>query len=132
MCRVKRCGTPFDFYMGWMLRFGRNGPPKWMFIHLGGAIDVCLHRSSSLSKMPKQLPTWPQSLQLLKPEDEEEVLLPRSMLSCMRCTKMTPPHDSTPCIYLCVYMCVYIYIYNWGTGPRQFFACTPPPSPDRP
>ena len=28
-CRVERCGTPFYLSMGWMLRFGQNGPPTW-------------------------------------------------------------------------------------------------------
>ena len=34
-CRAERCGPPFIFFMGWMLRFGRNGssravyPPWW-------------------------------------------------------------------------------------------------------
>ena len=31
-------GTPFNlFNMGWMLKFGWNGPPK-LFIHLGGVL----------------------------------------------------------------------------------------------
>ena len=30
-CRAERCGPPFIFFMGWMLRFGRNGPSRAVY-----------------------------------------------------------------------------------------------------
>ena len=62
-CRAGLRRTPFDFFMGWMLRFGRNGPP-WGCAPRWGAFQA-LRPREDMHYFPSFIHPWKGRRKLL-------------------------------------------------------------------